>query len=221
VVKLSRDLRVVDSFTPSDQAKLLANDLDLGSGGPLVVPSQASGVSDLLLMCGKDGDVFVLNRQSLGGYTGPSGNNSQAVQVLALQPGRTKDSEPGVFGGGAYAQVGNTHFVYYCGSKGPLTALTLDNGTLGLATQTAETFASGTPTVSSAGTSAGTAIVWMLARQNPLRLLAFDATDLAHNLGGPRSRPLEQRWGRPLYRADNHQRKGVRRERRPTERLRL
>jgi hypothetical protein len=182
VIKLSRDLRLLDWFTPSDQPDLLANDLDLGSGAPLVVPGQATGPSDLLLMCGKDGDLFLLNRQSLGGYTGPAGNNSQAIQVVALQPGRPKDSEPGVFGTGTYCQVGDTQFVYYCGSDGPLTAFTLSNGTLTLANQSAATFASGTPTVSSDGTSAGSAIVWMLARENPLRLLAFDATDLTHQL---------------------------------------
>src|SRR5579859_448329 len=198
VVKLSRDLRVVDSFTPSDQADLLANDLDLGSGGPLVVPSQSSGPSDVLLMCGKDGDIFLLNRQNLGGFSGPDGNNSQAIQVVALQPGRTKDSEPGVFGGGAHCQVADDQFVYFCGSDGPLTALTLSDGALTPASQTAETFASGTPTVSSNDTTPGTAIVWMIARQNPLRLVAFDATDLSNKLVDIAAGPWNNAGGGPF-----------------------
>ena len=198
LVKLSRDLRVLDSFTPSDQADLLANDLDFGSDGPLVVPTQSSGLSDLLLMCGKDGDLFLLNRQNLGGYTGPDGNNSQAVQVVTLQPGRTKESEPGVFGGGAHCQVADTQYVYFCGSDGPLTAFTLNNGTLSLASRTAETFASGTPTVTSDGVSSGSTIVWMIGRQNPLRLLAFDATDLTNKLVDLEAGPWNNAGGGPF-----------------------
>jgi hypothetical protein len=205
VVKLSRDLRVLDSFTPSDQATLLANDLDLGSGGPLVVPDQGGGTgvpADLLLMCGKDGDLVLLNRQSLGGYTGPDSNDSQAVQVVPLQPGRASDTEPGVFGGGAYYHVsgpaGDIQFVYYCGGGGPLTAFTLDNGTLSLASQTAEAFDSGTPCVSSNGTAPATGIVWMLARQNPLRLLAFDATDLTRQLLDIGAGPWNNAGGGPF-----------------------
>jgi hypothetical protein len=198
VVKLSRDLRVVDSFTPSDEADLLANDLDLGSGAPLVLPAQDAGISDLLLMCGKDGDVFMLNRDMLGGYSGPAGNNSQTVQVVALQPGQAAESEPGVFGGGAYCQVGDTQFVYYCGNNGPLTAFTLANNTLELASQTEETFASGTPAISSDGTSSGTGVVWMIARQNPLRLVAFDATDLTNKLVDIEAGPWNNTGGGPF-----------------------
>jgi len=42
VLKMDADLNVLDYFTPMDQAcRLIPNDLDLGSGGPLVLPTQA------------------------------------------------------------------------------------------------------------------------------------------------------------------------------------
>lgn len=198
LLKLGRDLRVVDSFTPSDQGDLVLNDLDLGSGGVLVLPGQPTGSqpADLLLTCGKAGDVFLLNRQGLGGYSGPAGNNSQAVQVVQLQPGRAKETQPGVFGAGAYCRLsvtpdgtGESQFIYLCGTDGPLAAFVLGDGRLSPATvasgdanQSADTYGGGTPVVSSNGTVARSGIVWMIARQNPLRLLAFDATDLSRKL---------------------------------------
>src|SRR5262249_129414 len=138
------------------------------------------------------------NRQNLGGYTGPDGNNSQAVQVVPLQPGRPADSEPGVFGGGAYCRVSESQFVWYWGNDGPLTAFTLSNGMLSPASQTAETFSTGTATVSSDGTSPGAAIVWMIARQNPLRLLGFDATDLTNKLVDLEAGPWNNAGGGPF-----------------------
>jgi hypothetical protein len=153
-------------------------------------------------MCGKDGDIFVLNRQGLGGYTGPDGNNAQAVQVVPLQPGRARETEPGVFGSGAYCRVsgsaGEAQFVYYCGGEGPLTSFALDNGTLSLVGQTTETYASGTPTVSSNGTTAGTGIVWLIARENPLRLVAFDPTDLTNKLCDLQAGPWNNGGGGPF-----------------------
>jgi hypothetical protein len=178
-----------------------------------VLPGQTPGSqpAELLVTCGKDGDVFLLNRQALGGYTGPDGNNSQAVQVVPLQPDRAKETEPGVFGGGAYYHVAapdgsvDSQFVYLCGSDGPLTAFLLGDGRLsrgtlasGEANQSADTYASGTPIVSSNGTVPRTGLVWMIARQNPLRLLAFDATDLTRKLVDVEAGPWNNAGGGPF-----------------------
>jgi hypothetical protein len=53
VLKLGRDLRLLDSFTPANQPDLMAEDLDLGSGGVLVVPDEAGAATALLMACGK------------------------------------------------------------------------------------------------------------------------------------------------------------------------
>jgi hypothetical protein len=52
----------------------------------------------------------------------------------------------------------------------------------GAASQSPDTYDGGTPTVTSNGTAARSAVVWMIPRQLPLRLLAFDAADLTHKL---------------------------------------
>ena len=82
VLKLSSTggLAVVDYFAPFNQQMLADEDLDLGSGGVLVVPTQSATVSNLLVACGKQGTVYVLNRDNLGHFQ--SGSDSQIVQSL-------------------------------------------------------------------------------------------------------------------------------------------
>ncbi len=194
VLKLRPNLNLVDSFTPADQTTLLLpQDVDLGSGGVLVLPDQPAGKTrhpNLLVTCGKDGDIFLLDRNQLGGYNGPGGPDL-VVQHLPLQPGRPKDSQPGVWGGPAYYHGPNGQLVYYCGNSGHLTAFELLNGALTLSTvggnpnQSANPFPAeggATPTVSSNQQAAGTGVVWTIARGNPLRLQAYDATNLTIKL---------------------------------------
>src|SRR5262249_27179987 len=66
VVKLSPDLRVVDFFTPCNQCHMAVSDSDLGSGGVLVVPDQPGPFPRLALACGKEGTIYVLDRDDLG-----------------------------------------------------------------------------------------------------------------------------------------------------------
>lgn len=116
-----------------------------------------------------------------------------------------------MFGGGAYYRVaardgsGDSQFIYFCGTDGPLTAFLLVDGGLSRAilasgepNQSAETYASGTPIVSSNGTVPRTGIVWMIARQNPLRLLVFDATDLTRKLLDVEAGPWNNAGGGPF-----------------------
>ncbi len=74
-------LTVADWFTPYDQANLAANDIDLGSAGPLLIPN-----TNLLLGGGKEGKLYLLNRSNMGHYNGPAGpdNVVQSFQVTSL-----------------------------------------------------------------------------------------------------------------------------------------
>ncbi len=187
-------LHEVDYFTPADQTTLLEpGDVDLGSGGVLVLPDVPRGSSqhpNLLVTCGKDGDIFLLDRNHLGGYNGPNGPDN-VVQKLPLQPGIPPSSQPGVWGGPAYYHSLNGEYVYYCGNGGHLTAFSLQNVMLtrstvgGKPNQSPAPFPSEggvTPTVSSNQQLPGTGVVWTLARANPLRLQAYDATNLTVKL---------------------------------------
>jgi hypothetical protein len=79
VVKVSPDLSsVLDLFTPSDQSQLEQYDADFGSGGVLVLPDQPGSVPHLAVAAGKDGNMYFMNEDNLGGYS-PNQNNVLGV----------------------------------------------------------------------------------------------------------------------------------------------
>ena len=69
-------LKLVDWFTPGNWSTLDAQDLDLASSGPLLVPG-----TSLLAGGGKTGDFYVLNTGNLGKYNAA---DSQVVQKLHI-----------------------------------------------------------------------------------------------------------------------------------------
>jgi hypothetical protein len=74
-IAVSPDLStVVDLFTPSDWASLDENDFDFGSGGLMILPDQPGSTPHLAVAAGKNGTMFLMNEDSLGGYS-TSGNN--------------------------------------------------------------------------------------------------------------------------------------------------
>jgi hypothetical protein len=69
-IKVSANLtQVVDLFTPSNQATLDQNDMDYGSGGLLVLPDQSGSIPHLAVAAGKDGQMYLMNEDKLGGYS--------------------------------------------------------------------------------------------------------------------------------------------------------
>jgi hypothetical protein len=59
---------VTDYFTPYDQLKLAKNDLDLGSGSGMRVPTQKGKFSDEIITAGKEGLIYVVNRSNKGKF---------------------------------------------------------------------------------------------------------------------------------------------------------
>ena len=75
VVKVSSELStVVDRFTPSDESTLDQQDWDLGSGGVLVLPDQSGSKPHLAVAAGKDGNMYLMNEDHLGGYSTTKNN---------------------------------------------------------------------------------------------------------------------------------------------------
>jgi hypothetical protein len=169
-------LSVVDYFTPYNQDTLDGDDEDLGSGGVLLLPGQPGPNPNLAVAAGKEGSIYLLNRDNMGKFN-PSGD-SQIVQALPSAIG-------GMFGMPAYFN-GN---VYFGGAYDSLKAFTLSNGqfSAGPASQSAYvyTFPGPTPSISSNGTADG--IVWALdngawSAGGPGVLHAYNAANLANEL---------------------------------------
>ena len=170
-LKLSTGLAVSSFFTPSNQNALNGGDGDLGAGGAAILVDQPSAsVPHLLVGGGKEGKLYVLNRDNLGG----SGDNN-AVQSFSIGNG--------IYSTAAFWQ--NT--LYIAPLQGHLQALSLASGTFTTSpsSQSGTTygFPGATPSISSQGTSNG--IVWALERPDPVAgaiLHAYDATNLATEL---------------------------------------
>ena len=64
VVAVTKDLQLVDSFTPANEAWLNQKDLDMGSASPVVFPFQKW---TLVAAAGKEGVVYLLDANNLGG----------------------------------------------------------------------------------------------------------------------------------------------------------
>jgi hypothetical protein len=194
LLKLNADLSVLDYFTPLDQACRSTSDLDLGSGGPLLLPAQSGSVPNELLIAGKGGApcdsnpvasrIYLLNQDDLGEY------NSTADQDVEEIIGSTI----GYLSSAAYWQGAVAANVYSSGQNGPggvgdtMKMYSVTDGLLSTtpAAQSTNTFADGaTPSISANGTTNG--IVWAVERQDalsvmpgakPAILYAYNATDM-------------------------------------------
>jgi hypothetical protein len=158
-------LTATDYFAPANAPDLDQGDQDLGSGGPIALPSQYFGTTtdpDLLVQVGKDGRIFLLNRDNLGGREQGAGGTDDTIQTLGPYDG---------VWGHAAAYGGQGGWVYLTESTGGgyLRALSYGvNGSgvpqLASAGTSAGTFgySSGSPEVTSNGTTAGSAVVWVV-----------------------------------------------------------
>src|SRR4029077_7137623 len=76
-ISTSSGLAVADYFEMSNQQSENNSDLDLGSGGAIVLPDLTDGsgnVRHLAVGAGKDGHIYVVNRDAMGKFNSSSNN---------------------------------------------------------------------------------------------------------------------------------------------------
>ena len=168
VLKLTPDLTVADYFTPFDVQFLNSNDEDLSSTGVLILPDQAGTYPHELVAGGKQGFVYLLDRDDLGEF---HQTYDQDIQEFSLIPGeQTGQVKDVLFSSPAYWN--NT--VYFSPDDSPVLAYPLSNGSLGAPATTAASYTgSHSPSISANGNSDG--ILWDLTGGN---LYAFNAMTL-------------------------------------------
>jgi hypothetical protein len=175
-----------DYFSPSNNASLNADDLDLGSGGPLAVPEMIDG-KRLLVQVGKDGRMFLLNRDNLGGTAQGPGGTDDVLDVSG--PFNGVWGHPAYWGGPGNVAA-NGGYIYDVENQGPLRAFHLSQAADGepaltsVATSDQSTngtfgYTSGSPVITSSGVDSGSAVVWVVYTQTPFGqggdLRAYDA----------------------------------------------
>ncbi len=167
-------LTVADYFAPSNEVAESAADEDLGSGGPMLLPDMTDSggiVRHLMVGAGKDGNLYVINRDNMGKFS--SSANADWQELDGALPGEVF-STPAYFNGK----------VYYGDIGGSLKAFTVTGAKLSATPASVTTvqfpFPGTAPAVSANGTSNG--IVWAVQNSNPAVLHAYDASDLTHEL---------------------------------------
>jgi hypothetical protein len=167
-------LAVADYFSMYTNAAENAVDLDLGSGGALVLPDMIdaqANVRQLVVGAGKDGNVYLADRSNMGKFN--PANNSALYQELG-----------GALPGGVWAMPAFFNGTLYYGSVGNrIQAFPFQNARLSAAaSQTSISYAypGATPSVSANGVLNG--IVWATENTSPAVLHAYAATNLAVEL---------------------------------------
>jgi hypothetical protein len=180
VLKITPTLtRVLSIFTPDNWRQLNVGDVDFGSGGIMLLPPQQDTIKYTAVAQGKWSTIYLLNRSSLGGL---EPGDKGALQSIVGTGG-------GVWGGPAYFSGPTGQFVYYQSGGSPLTAYSVAPGQNGAPSLTLSSsgpsyagYGGSTPVVSSDGQLPGTGIVWLVNRNRPLQLEAYDAADVSHLL---------------------------------------
>ncbi|MFJ8440406.1 choice-of-anchor D domain-containing protein [Kitasatospora griseola] len=191
----SGQLTAVDFFSPHDADQLDQSDNDFGSGGPVALPSPPFGAAahpKLLVHIGKDGRVFLLDRDDLGGRDQGPNKSDKALSVAGPFSGIW--GSPAVWGG-------DGGYVYVPENGGKLRALKFGVDGTGTPVLTNAGISSaplgaypGSPTVTSDGTTSGSALVWIVCAEGPdqnnAQLRAYDAV--------PVNGVLKLRWSAPI-----------------------
>ena len=182
-------LTQLDYFTPFDQNTLNGTDIDLGSGGALLLPDQPGSFPHILVEAGKEGKIYVVNRDQM------TTNNSHYCSGCTNDPQIIEESGNDTVGLGPNAMFNIGAYwnstLYFWGASDVLKSIPIVNGLPDFTHITGSspqiTFPGAGVSVSSNGTTAGSAVVWAIDSTHlgspgpaagPAVLYAYDATNI-------------------------------------------
>ncbi|HLI05329.1 MAG TPA: hypothetical protein VKV40_02035 [Ktedonobacteraceae bacterium] len=207
-VKLStqNDLALTDYFTPFNQQCLDGRDADLGSGGVLLLPDQPGTAHPRLLIgVGKEGRIYVLDRENMGQYHSYPGaslrcgstdeTRTDIDQVVQELPASTTGGFFGIPGYWA-GTAASGQLVYIGETDDHLKSFQLSGDKLSSkpTARTPEAFGypGAIPSISSNGSVPDSGIVWAISPANcggpgctpvgPGVLRAYDAANIGREL---------------------------------------
>jgi len=163
-------LAVADYFEMYNGVQESDSDTDLGSGGAILLPAMkdASGTTwELAAGAGKDSNLYVVNRTSMGKFNANSNHNYQELA--------------GALPGGIWSMPAFANGRLYFGPVGqPLMEFEFKNAKLGSSPVAKTTNAFGYPgtTPSISSNKGANAIVWASENTNPAVLHAYNANTL-------------------------------------------
>jgi len=184
-VGTSSGLALVDWFTPFNQALLDGQDVDLGSGGVVILPDQISGPAHLLVTGGKEGKLYLLDRDAMGNYCASCTMTDTNILQSFL-------ATPAIFGTPAFWQ----NKLYVGGTSDALSLFAFDatsgNFNTVASSRSATTFQFPGPTPSLSAQGASDGVLWAIDSSGygvpsaygtgPAILHAYDAANLSSEL---------------------------------------
>jgi hypothetical protein len=162
-------LAVADYFEMYNQSGENSSDIDLGSGGALLLnqTDSAGKVWQLAVGAGKDGNLYIVDRTNMGKFH--HGSNQLYQELRGALPGGIW-SAPAAFGAK----------IYYGPVGSPILAFQFSNAKLDgkpvARTSNAFAYPGATPAISSNG--ALDSILWAVENASPAVLYAYNATSL-------------------------------------------
>jgi outer membrane protein assembly factor BamB len=168
-------LAVVDYFTMYNEVSESSVDEDLGSGGILLLPDLTDSggtVRHLMVGAGKDGNLYVVSRDSLGRFNPKPPNNIWQQLTGVLEAGIW--STPAWFNGSLYYGPSGGNLLAFAASDARFAATPTSH------TSNHFTYPGTAPAISASGSSHG--IVWAHENSDPAVLHAYDATNLGSEL---------------------------------------
>jgi hypothetical protein len=176
-------LKLVDWFTPKNHEYLFLQNIDLSAGGVTLIPN-----SQLMFAGGKEGVIFLLNRETMGKLEGESAGPLQRFR--ATKGCGQKDCAQTL--GTAFWARKNDGVLYVWDRNDVMNAYDLVNErfvTTPSAVGKEKPGMNGGPTVSANGSDAGTGIVWAVTTKStksgglaPGTLRAFLASNIGQEL---------------------------------------
>lgn len=180
-------LTVLDYFAPDDNYTLATNDVDLGAGGNVIVPGSSSYPHEVL-GGGKDGNIFVINRDSMGGFNDSTNNVLQTVHT-GTQEYNNIFSTPVYWNGNIYYHPNADVLHAFSWAAGADAGQQLANSPTSSGSTVFNTHGA-TPSLSASGNN--NAIIWEIdnsayvgtnpSSSGPAVLHALDATNVANEL---------------------------------------
>jgi len=166
-------LTLADYYTPDNYSTLSANDWDVTSGGVVLLPTQPGSNPNLLVAGGKEGTIYVVNRDNLGGYE-QGGNNIVQYIVGAIKGSVGHTQFNGMYNTPSYFD-GN---VYIFGEYDYPKMFTLSNGLLPTKATSIGTVIMRSPDPIISANASVNGVVWMLEFAPNPTLWAYNPSNL-------------------------------------------
>ena len=182
---------IADYFTPYNQASLASADLDLGACGPIILPDSVGNGTHphLLAGMGKDGKVYLIDRDNMGHYQ--AGSDSQIVQSFDVLANSW--APPSYWNGLIYCQPSSSTMASFSISNA-----SINTTPVATASSAGVGIFNGGPVISANGTKDG--IVWVINNNGGSTggagtLYALNATNISQVLFSSAQLPARDSMG--------------------------